>query len=154
MTMHGFGVQKPVVTGHVPNDAVLVFCWGEIDCRCHVHKFQPYKECIDELVKNYAEHVRFHAITHPNLWIYNVVPPPKRDEKSENCSGGFPFLGTNEDRLKYVLYMNERLKKTGIPFIDLYSKYCDEEGYLRNDVTDDHVHVSDEKPLIEWMNSI
>lgn len=153
MTMYRAGLQKPNVVGHIPNDGVVIFCWGEIDCRCHVHEHQPWAECIDEIVKNYAEMVRANAWTHPNAWIYNVVPPPRRDGQSEG-HGNFPFLGTNEDRLNYVLYMNERLKKTGIPFIDVYAKYSDAEGYLNPTVSDDQVHVSNEKPLIEWMNSI
>lgn len=153
MTMYSFGLANPYVVGHIPNDATVVYCWGEIDCRCHVHKHQPWDKCIDSLVENYVKVVKNNMKTHPNGWIYNVVPPPKRDESSEQFGGGFPFVGSNEDRLKYVRYMNKKLKESGLPFIDLYDKYCDEDGYLRLDISDDHVHVSDEKPIIEWIEA-
>jgi len=149
MTMYHFGLSRVNVVEGIPEDAIVCFCWGEIDCRCHVHKYQPWQETIDKLVENYLYTIGLNAKTHKNVWIYNVVPPPRKAKTPENP--GFPFLGTDEERLAYVKYMNEKLKQGGYPFVDIYDKLCDQDGFLIAEKSDGHVHIADEKPLIEWI---
>lgn len=150
MTMYRFGQSHPIVVRDIPQDSMCIFCWGEIDCRCHVHKYQPYTECIDGLVKNYIEVIKENQALVPNIWIFNVVPPPRRkDAISENPA--FPFLGTDEERLSYVRYMNQRLKEAWPKFIDVYEHYCDKDGFLDMPKSDYHVHIADERPLINWL---
>lgn len=151
MLMHTLGLSELILVEDIPKDAIVCFCWGEIDCRCHVHKYQPWKETIDILVKNYLNVVRLNAKTHKNIWIFNVVPPPRRKSAvSENP--GFPFLGSDEERLSYVKYMNEKLRESEFPFVDVYDKYADSEGFLNMEYTDNHVHIEDPIFIIEWIN--
>ncbi len=150
MTMYHFGQARPIVVNDMPKDLPVVFCWGEIDCRCHVIKHPPYGECIDKLVEDYLIGVDQNAKLHPNIWLFNVVPPPRRAWIPEVHN--FPFLGTDEDVLEFVKRMNMRLKNNGrYPFVDVYSEYADADGYLRKDRTVDFIHIFDEKPLIEWI---
>lgn len=149
MLMHSLGRDKPIVVGNIPQDVIVCFCWGEIDCRCHVHKYQPWKETIDTLVKNYLDVIRMNVKDRKDVWIFNVVPPPRRKDVPENP--GFPFVGEDHERLAYVRYMNDRLRESEFTFVDVYDKYCDSEGFLRMDLSDGHVHIADEKPLVEWI---
>jgi hypothetical protein len=149
MTMHSFGLSKVIIIDKIPKDAIVVFCWGEIDCRCHVHKYQPWQETIDILVKNYLDTIRLNAKVNPNIWIYNVVPPPRRANTSENP--GFPFLGSDEERLSYVQYINKKLKESEFFLVDIYNKYCDKDGFLNMSLSDNHVHIANEKFLAEFI---
>lgn len=150
MTMYRFGKDRPIVTDSIPDDVIVCFCWGEIDCRCHVNKYQPWKKTIDHLVENYIDAIKENTKRFNDVWIFNVVPPPRREDSAfENP--GFPFVGTNEERLDSVRYMNNRLRSSGFVFVDVYDKYCDAEGFLRMDMSDNHVHIADEKPLIRWL---
>lgn len=156
MTLYHFGSQKPIVTEAIPLDKIVVFCWGEIDCRCHVNKHLPAIPCIDELVANYREAIKANIVGRDpsKIWVYNVVPPAK-DHPLDNP--GFPFLGTGEERRSYALYMNNRIRtmcaEEGWKFVDLYAFYSDSEGFLIPSMSDDQVHVSDPKPLQEWVNA-
>jgi len=151
MLMYSFGITKPMMTADIPTDGMLVFCWGEIDCRCHVHKYQPWQQTIDELVKNYFESIRINTLNHKDVWVYNVVPPPRKELAAE--SPGFPFLGTNEERLSYVKYMNKKLSEGPYGFVDVYDKYSDADGFLKMELSDGHVHIEDEKYLAEWIDN-
>lgn len=153
MLMHTFGQAKSVIVSELPKDAIICFCWGEIDCRCHVHKYPPYEKTIDELVENYLAAIAENAKTHKNIWVFNVVPPPRRDGAQENPS--FPFLGTDEERLKYVRYMNQCLRigcqEKGYLFVDIYNQYADKDGFLRPEMSDGHVHIAEPAPLRDWV---
>lgn len=148
MTLYRFGIDKPFVLDGIPEDATVCFCWGEIDCRCHINKHQPWKKTIEGLVERYIEAIRVNIKRHKVL-IFNVVPPPRKADTPENP--GFPFVGTDEERLSYVRYTNELLRKSQYIFVDIYDKYADADGFLRKDMSDGHVHIADERPLIEWL---
>lgn len=150
MLMHSFGLspQHHILAG-VPRDGILVFCWGEIDCRCHVNKFQPWQETVDKLAANYLDCIRRITLGFGEVWIFNVVPPPRRARALE--SNGFPFVGTDEERLGYVRRLNDRLRESEFVFVDVYDSYADEDGFLRMELSDCHVHLSDEKPLADWI---
>jgi len=61
----------------------IIFCFGEIDCRCHVHKHitetTSYQDNIDEIIHNYIESIKLNLVTSQlqlkNVCVYNVVPP-------------------------------------------------------------------------------
>ena len=65
----------------VKENDIVIFCFGEIDCRNHVHKHvnekKTYKDVIDELVINYFDSIKKNKILYNNIKIcvYNVVPP-------------------------------------------------------------------------------
>jgi hypothetical protein len=150
MTMYSFGLKVPIVVDEIPEDRPIIFCWGEIDCRCHVHKYQPWQETVDRLVADYLVGVTKNAERHKNIWLFNVVPPPRRkDVPVENPD--FPFLGTDAERLSYVRRMTQRLKEGPYPFVDIYDQYADPDGFLRMELSDGVVHIADEKPLIKYL---
>jgi hypothetical protein len=142
---------------------ILVFCFGEIDCRCHVHKHindhTSYESIIDEIIDNYINAINVNLITSQTkikVCVYNVVPPSKKFGTAENFE--FPFLGTDEERKTYVLYFNKALKskceENGFIFFDIYDNYLDEEGFLRKDMSDGSVHIVEGSHLSNFIRDI
>jgi hypothetical protein len=129
----------------------VIFCFGEIDCRCHIHKHitegNNYKEIINSIVNNYFTQIKraTNDIDNINTVIYNVVPPIERHNCEENPK--FPYLGTDDERKQYVLYFNEQLKQKCIEynflFFDVYNKYIDSNGFLNKTLSDGNVHIRD-----------
>ena len=129
----------------------IVFCLGEIDCRCHINKHITdaitYHDIINNIVDNYFEAIKLNIsnsqLKLKNICIYNVVPPIQKYNTFENSE--YPYLGTDEERKQYTLYFNEKIKEKCIEkeyiFFDIYNNYIDENGYLRKDLSDGNVHI-------------
>ena len=102
---------------NIENNSTLVFCFGEIDCRCHIHKYvtsdKSYKSIIDDMVCEYIETIKMQIkisnLKFKDICVYNVPPPVKKENTTENKD--YPFLGTDIDRLNYIQYFNQTLKK-------------------------------------------
>ncbi len=136
---------------NIENGDTIIFCFGEIDCRCHIHKHitdtNSYRNIIDNIVDNYFEAIELNANTSQlklkNICVYNVVPPVSKHNTSEHPD--YPYLGTDDERKKYVLYFNEKLKEKCLIknyiFFDVYDKYADNNGFLRKDLSDSNVHI-------------
>jgi hypothetical protein len=134
----------------------VIFCLGEIDCRCHVAKHinneRDYKSVISDIVNNYMIAIKENT-TGLRVGVYNVVPPVRKTDTWNNES--YPFLGTDEDRKSYVLYFNqmlrERCKEYNFLFVDIYNKYVDKDGYLDRKLSDGTVHIGQGKFLEEFL---
>ena len=138
--------------GYCVNEGdTVVFCFGEIDCRCNIHKYvsfeKNYKEVIDYIVDNYFAKIKTAVDRFINLktFIYNVVPPIEKYNTDENPD--YPFLGTDDDRKSYVLYFNEKLQAKCLEynyiFFNIYSEYTDKNGFLNKSLSDGNVHILD-----------
>jgi len=142
----------------------LIFCLGEIDCRCHIHKYvsdtTSYQTIIDDIVINYIDaillNIKTAKVKLKNVCVYNVVPPVNKHNTADNPS--FPFLGTDDERKAYVLYFNKKLKElcnqNSLVFFDIYDKYIDSNGFLRKDMSDDNVHIVDGKYIRDFLSFI
>jgi hypothetical protein len=136
---------------NVNNGDTVIFSFGEIDCRCHIHKHvtetNNYTRIIDSIVNNYFTQIKKAVDTFDNLRtvIYNVVPPIQKHNTGENPA--FPFLGTDAERKAYVLYFNQKLQEKCIEynfiFFDVYNNYIDTNGFLNKSLSDGHVHIRD-----------
>lgn len=147
---------------NINNGDSIVFCFGEIDCRCHIHKHishdNAYTIIIDEIVNNYCEAIKVNLnnakFKFKNICIYNVVPPVEKYNTKENKE--YPFIGSDEERKMYVLYFNKCLKeKCAVMnwlFVDIYDKYIDENGFLNKLLSDKNVHIENGKYLQEFIN--
>jgi hypothetical protein len=140
----------------------VVFCFGEIDCRCHVHKHvnenTTYETIIDNIVEKYFQTVNANKSLFNNLivYIYNVLPPIQRHNTEEDPF--YPFVGNDEERKSYVLYFNKKLKEMckihNFIFIDIYDKCIDENGFLDKKISDNRVHIDTGIYLNEFFNSL
>ena len=146
---------------NVNNGDTVIFCFGEIDCRCHIHKHitkgNNYKQIIDNIVNNYFIEIKKAVNTFKNLntFIYNVVPPIQRHNTPENLA--YPYLGTDDERKEYVLYFNEKLKQKCIEynflFFDVYNNYIDSYGFLNKSLSDGNVHIRNGVYLKEFIKN-
>ena len=143
--------------GICSGDAVI-FCLGEIDCRCHIHKhIHNNPNVINELVENYISTIKASIDgKNVNAAVYNVVPP-SRERDVEACPG-FPCRGTDEERKNYTEQINTSLEKKckdeNILFIDVYSNYVTDEGFLDRSKSDGNVHINDTNPLSRKLKEI
>jgi len=128
---------------------VIIFCFGEIDCRCHVHKHitesVTYQMIIDDMIANYLARIK-ESVSHfskIHVCVYNIIPPMQKDAVKDNPD--YPFLGSDEERKSYYLYFNSKCKEKcaeyGFIFFDIYDKYCDENGFLNKRLSDGTVHI-------------
>jgi hypothetical protein len=146
---------------NVNNGDTLIFCFGEIDCRCHIHKHITedcdYKQIIDSIVMKYFKQIQIaiNTFNKVNTVIYNVIPPVQRDSVSENPD--FPYLGSDDERKTYVLYFNEKLKQMCIQynflFFDIYNDYIDSNGFLDKSLSDGNVHISNGEFLEKFIEN-
>jgi hypothetical protein len=135
----------------VKNDDSVIFCFGEIDCRCHIYKHitnvKSYEMIIDEIIYNYIDSIKINIdkcnVKLKNICIYNVVPPVQKHNTGENKS--YPYLGSDEERKQYVLYFNKCLKEkcdeNNWIFFDIYNSYIDNNGFLSKKLSDGIVHI-------------
>ena len=152
---HSFGKEKlnrcNIGKFDIKDNDSVVFCFGEIDCRCHIHKHitddKSYKTIINEIVNNYADAIKINLenckVKLKNVCIYNVVPPVQKHNTGENLE--YPYLGSDEERKNYILYFNaclkEKCKENNWIFFDVYDSYCDNNGYLSKNLSDGGVHI-------------
>ena len=146
----------------------LIFCFGEIDCRNHIHKQvyiqkMSYRTIIDRIIYNYVNAIQI-VVNEldkmlKNICIYNVIPTIKEEIlKTLNFNGHpFPFIGSDLDRKTYTKYFNEQLKKAcdenGFIFFDIYDQIIDENGNLKKELSDGNSHLRDGKALNEFINN-
>jgi FkbM family methyltransferase len=134
----------------------VICCFGEIDCRCHVHKFgTDYRKTITATVERYVQALlaNLERLPRLRLCVYNIPPPIRKAGKVENPE--YPYLGSDEERRAYVNYMNELLAQQcarhGLIFVDLAREYADEHGFLRDSQSDGNVHIADPDPLRRFL---
>jgi hypothetical protein len=103
-----------------PND-VVVFSFGEIDCRCHIHKFSSKNgviAIIDSLVSGYETSILDNINLLPGtvfVWVAGIVPPVSG--AAIYGDNPFPFIGSLNDRLLYVILVNQRIEEIERVFI-------------------------------------
>ena len=142
---------------------VVIFCLGEIDCRCHIYKHVSgtlsYQSIINEIAVAYLSAIKAlvsaSGLKDLRIYVYNIVPPVHKALVPNNPE--FPFLGTDQDRLQYALYFNavlRRLCTDDIGFFDIYSKYSDSTGFIRYELSDYMVHIKDGTYIREHLNNI
>jgi len=150
---------------NIKDDDTIIFCFGEIDCRCHIHKHITetitYQDIINSIVNNYFEAIELNVsisqIKLKNVCVYNVVPAIQKFNafKDGYPETEYPHLGTDEERKKYTLYFNEKLKEKCIEkkyiYFDIYNNYVDDNGFLRRDLSDGKVHIENGVHLSNFM---
>ncbi|VVB50670.1 Uncharacterised protein [uncultured archaeon] len=138
--MHTFGNKKTSLIdlnqyNVKPGDAV-VFCFGEIDCRCHINKFHDtYEKTIKDLVLRYMEAIA-EVVGDRSLRVAveGVLPTVEISKSQKFNNPDFPFLGSDAQRQTYISRMNMLLKEAcsrrGYTFFDVFSEHSTPDGFL------------------------
>jgi hypothetical protein len=153
----------------------VLFSFGEIDCRAQIYKYvnndNTYEKIIDEMVENYFEAIEQNVKIFTNITtlVYNIVPPTNvylhhsQEEAIKHIyikekDDYIPWKGYNDDRKKYNLYFNVKLKEkcleNGYIFFDVYNNYCDENGFLLQKYSDGNIHIDNPIFLKEFIQQI
>lgn len=138
----------------VPEHSVL-FSFGEIDCRCHVHKHvtneNTYQNIIDNMVTQYMNLLT--PYTCANVYVLDITPclveyPFKMyfDQMPSEIEQGYHHQGTLEQRNTYKKYMSDKLREE-----------CDLRGYKflstfehvlgKSEMYVDNIHLSGQKVI-------
>ena len=142
---------------NIKNDDTVIFSFGEIDCRCHIHKYineiNTYQIIIDDIIKNYFDAIKLNIeisnLKLKNICIYNIIPFAQNNNL-------YNTIGFDEEIKKYILYFNKKLKEKCIDnnyiFFDIYDKYTDENVFLNKELSDGNIHIFNGKYITNFIN--
>lgn len=136
--------------GYFPDlvrNSIAIFCFGEIDVRCHVllqrEKGRSVNEILTDLVNKYLIALANNKGRSTHLAIMSLPPPSYRDIPHPNAD--YPFRGTEAERSEWTIIMNKLLKdgceKQGFYYFDIYTGHADKYGLLYKAYSDDDVHL-------------
>lgn len=131
----------------------LIFLFGEIDCRVHLH--HRGVEGIYNTVNNYVDAILM-AKEKMCVGVHCVIPTVEHQPDiliSGNTPERVMVTNTFNQMLSWKLNMND------VPFFTLPDKYKESDGTLRKDYTSDGVHIDPElcdikNEFLEWFNSL
>lgn len=131
---------------------IVSFLFGEIDCTCNVHKYvDQYREIIDKIIETYFYSIMMNVAQYEDLLVIvaSITPPISkiRYKADRHTDSLFPILGEDEDRKRYVNYMNAMIKAKckdfDYEFLDIHDMHCDENGLLITALSDQFIHIED-----------
>jgi hypothetical protein len=141
--------------GLTPRDVLLIIC-GEGDTRCFihpqlVHRTIAMEDLLQQYADRYVERVRTLDVNGARAGIVSV-PPPAAFERcwhihSAPSDMNLPPQGTDAERVLYTMTLNRLIadgcSKSGLLFVDIFSRYSDENGMLITALSDGSVHIKD-----------
>ena len=157
ITMFRIGRDHTIVnynnTDHDEN-SIICLVYGEIDCRCHIHKQinigKEEEEIIHDLVEQYFSTIKNQITLFKKIIIVAAIPPTKRSDyetKHGPITHEYPFMGTDEERVRYTRKLNQLVehmcKENQYIYFDPYATYTRDDGTLRFEYSDNTVHLGD-----------
>ena len=143
-----------------PND-IIIIGYGEVDCRCHIQKQinlgKDEDDIINEIVNNYFKTIKNNITDNSiKIIILGVIPPTKQSDyetKNGPILSEFPFVGTDESRVRYTTKVNKLLEdisnKNSYIYFNPYSEYTRPDGTLKYEMSDSTVHLKDNRYFLE-----
>ena len=141
-------------------NSVLCLVYGEIDCRCHikrqVNEGRNENDVIKELVNAYFKTIENNLRLRKAVIVVGVTPSIRKMEyesKHGPVTHDFPFLGTDEERVRYTNKTNglikENCQKFGYIYFDPYDYYKRADGTLRYELSDSICHIGDNSHFLD-----
>lgn len=163
ITMFRIGRDNSVVNFNAnehDNTSILCFVYGEVDCRCHIHRQinlgRLEDSVIEELVTNYINAIKTVVKSYKKIIISGVIPPTNQNDFEQQngpITHDFPFVGNEESRVRYTNKVNRLLQDHCIDsnyiYFNPYSYYTREDGTLKYELSDNCVHLGDTSYFVE-----
>ena len=144
-----------------PSRRIIVVSYGEIDCRCHINRQinlqRDEDDIIWELVNKYIDTIIDNTSgLAAKIVVVGVIPPTKRSDYEDlhgQITHEFPFLGSDQDRVRYTQKTNRLLeelsKKNNFIYFNPYLHYTRDDGTLKYELSDNTVHLGDNSHFLE-----
>jgi hypothetical protein len=144
----------------VSENDIIVLSYGEIDCRCHIQRQikngNNEDDIINELVDKYFLTIRNNIVKKCKIIIVGIIPPTKQNDY-EILHGPvlheFPFVGKDEDRVRYTNKVNKKLEEhsniNNYIYFNPYAYYTRQDGTLKHELSDTSVHLGDNLHFLE-----
>jgi hypothetical protein len=141
---------------------IIILSYGEVDCRCHIQRQINLglneDNIINELVNNYFKTIK-NNITNIDvkIIIVGVISPTKQSDceilHGPTILHEFPFVGSDEDRVRYTNKVNKLLEELSITnnyiYFNPYSYYTTPDGTLNYELSDKNVHLGNNSFFLE-----
>lgn len=165
ITMHRVGRDNHIINfankANLQNNDIIILAYGEIDCRCHIRRQvdmgKNEDEIINELVTNYIKTIKNNmTVASVKVIIVGVIPSTKKTDFEGHhgpITHEFPFVGSDEDRVRYTNKVNKLLeteaKNNNYIYFNPYLYYTRDDGTLKRELSDLGVHVGDNSHFLK-----
>jgi hypothetical protein len=164
ITMFRIGRDNMIINFNkeeLKNNDIIILSYGEIDCRCHIQRQinsgKNEEDVINELVTNYFMTIINNIMDRDLIVVIVGIIPPTKQYDYEQLNGpilhAFPFVGTDEDRVRYTQKMNEKLEAMcsshNFFYFNPYPYYTRANGTLKYEFSDSTVHLGDNYFFLE-----
>ena len=143
-----------IIMNEVRQGDLIMFCFGEIDCRAHLIKQselqkKPLKDVVTDCVDRYFKIFEIAKQYGFSLIAWNVPPSSLEDIEY----GEYSTYGSCKQRNETTQLFNELLKKRcekyGVIFLSIFDKLIDTDGLTNTSYYLDQIHLSQKTmPLI------
>jgi hypothetical protein len=118
-------------------------------------------DVIKELVNNYFKTIDYNVRLRKAVIVVGVTPTIRKMD-FESIHGpvthAFPYLGTDEERVRYTNKTNalikEKCQSFGYIYFDPYDYYKREDGTLRYELSDSICHLGDNSHFLNTFNDV
>ena len=145
-------------------DMMLLMVFGEIDCRVHLPKHVSKQRTIENVVEECV--TRYHksildlknkgfnvavAGAQPSLSDESILRKMTEKERRYNISGTTKIR--NQVCKQWDLFHNHLCNQRDIPFVSIYNDLVDSQGFTKEDLFSDCIHLNHDKTIQLWLNS-
>jgi len=144
----------------VNENDIIILSYGEIDCRCHIQRQinngRNEDDIINDLVDKYFLTIKNNIVKKCKIIIVGIIPQTKQNDY-ETLHGPinheFPFVGKDEDRVRYTNKVNKKLEDysnlNNYIYFNPYAYYTMQDGTLNHELSDKTVHLGDNSHFLE-----
>jgi hypothetical protein len=135
------------ISKYLPKGSILLLCFGEIDIRVHVEKYNNIKECVSRYIMAIC---KFRDLGYKPI----VFGPIASTIKGQKLTGEFPIVGTCKERniktSEFTIELQKRCEESNLAFLTIFDKLIDAEGLTKSEYYHDDIHLSRKAvPLVE-----
>lgn len=132
-------------------DSLVIFHFGEIDCRCHIGKRPNPAAALQQLVPGYLSAIaQASEILEGRVAVSTVPPPPAQINTPDPVQ--FPVSGSSLQRSHFANTFNKLISayapQNGLEIFDSSFFVTDNDGYMNAEYSSDGVHIDDPSILV------